>query len=537
MGPRSTRTSAPPTPRKPSTSAPAGPSRVGRGAASTGLPPQARTVLSEVTARRETGDRDMRRKRPPALSLLLRMSTARRAARVLSLLAVDFAGVSLAIFTSLILKALVLDGAVQWTPALHETERIVPFAYLLTALLFARSGLYAERAQRPGLSRIVGSLFQVAFVALLFAVVSGEHFSSYYLFYGGLAFALLYVASLRAAYEWVTGVILRAAGYRRRAMLIGTGRHIADVAHALSDAPHSPIEVVGYLAPHALADENLPLLGQLGDLDAVLSRGRVDEVIIADPDFPEVEALELVDQCNQRGVRVRVAPSTMEILIHRAEFVPGQSVPLFELGPPVFEGVDFALKRIFDLVGATLLLLLLSPLLLAISLAVWMSSRGPVLFRSTRRGIGQRPFSCLKFRTMQSDAEERQADLEELNEATGALFKIREDPRLTRVGRVLRRFSLDELPQLINVLLGEMSLVGPRPLPQRDYDMLEDWHRKRYLVLPGITGLWQVSGRSELDFDDLVHLDFIYLEHWSLALDLTILLKTIPAVVSRRGAY
>jgi exopolysaccharide biosynthesis polyprenyl glycosylphosphotransferase len=537
MGPRSTRTSAPPTPRKPSAPSPAGSSRLGRGAASTGLPPAARTALSEVTARRETGDHDIRRKRPPALSLLLRMSTARRGARVLSLLALDFVGIALAIFTSLILKALVLDGAVQFHPALRETERILPFAYLLTALLFARSGLYAERAQRPGLSRIVGSLFQVAFVALLFAVVSGEHFSSYYLFYGGLAFALLYVASLRAGYEWLTGVILRAAGYRRRAMLVGTGKQITDVAHALSDAPHSPIEVVGYLAPGALAGDDLRLLGELGDLDAVLASERIDEVIIADPDFPEADALELVDQCNQRGVRVRVAPSTMEILIHHAEFVPGQSVPLFELGPPVFEGVDFALKRIFDLIGASILLLLLSPLLLAITLAVRVSSRGPVLFRSARRGIGQRPFPCLKFRTMHTDAEEQQADLEELNEATGALFKIRDDPRLTRVGSFLRRFSLDELPQLINVLRGEMSLVGPRPLPQRDYEMLEDWHRKRYLVLPGITGLWQVSGRSELDFDDLVRLDFIYLEHWSLALDLTILLKTIPAVVSRRGAY
>ncbi|HXP28492.1 MAG TPA: sugar transferase, partial [Solirubrobacteraceae bacterium] len=373
----------------------------------------------------------MRRKRPPALSLLLRMSTARRGARVLSLLALDFVGVALAIFTSLILKALVRDGAVQFHPALHETERILPFAYLLTALLFARSGLYAERALRPGLSRIVGSLFQVAFVALLFAVVSGEHFSSYYLFYGGLAFALLYVASLRAGYEWLTGVILRAAGYRRRAMLVGNGKQITDVAHALGDAPHSPIEVVGYLAPSALADDSLRLLGELGDLDTVLASQRIDEVIIADPDFPEVDALELVDQCNQRGVRVRVAPSTMEILIHRAEFVPGQSVPLFELGPPVFEGVDFALKRTFDLIGASILLTLLSPLLLAITIAVRATSRGPVLFRSTRRGIGQRPFPCLKFRTMHTDAEERQADLEELNEATGALFKIRQDPRLT----------------------------------------------------------------------------------------------------------
>src|SRR5438445_3476688 len=138
---------------------------------------------------------------------------------------------------------------------------------------------------------------------------------------------------------------------------------------------------------------------------------------------------------------------------------------------------------------------------------------------------------------MRDRSDQIQDDLESLNEQSGALFKIRDDPRLTRVGRLLRRFSLDELPQLVNVLRGEMSLVGPRPLPQRDYAMLEEWHRKRYLVLPGITGLWQVSGRSELGFDDLVHLDFIYLEHWSLALDLTILLKTIPAVVSRRGAY
>jgi len=536
MGPRSTRTPAPPLPRTTAAPAPGAPSRLGRGTSAVARPASAEAVLSEATARKQAGDRDMRRKRPPALSFLLRMSTARRLARVVSLLALDFAAVALAIFTALILKAAVFDR-VQFHPALRETERILPFAYLLTALLFARSGLYAARALRPGLSRIVGSLFQVAFVALLFAVVSGEHFSSYYLFYGSLAFALLYVSSFRAAYEWLTGAMLRAAGYRRRAVLVGTGKHISDVAHALSDAPHSPIEVVGFLSPKALPGNGLRALGSLGDLDKVLGSERIDEVIIADPDFPQVEAVELVDRCHQRGVRVRLAPSTMEILIHRAEFVPGQSVPLFELGPPVFEGVDFALKRTFDLIGATILLALLSPLLLVIVLAVRVTSRGPVLFRSTRRGIGQRPFPCLKFRTMHSDAEERQADLEELNEATGALFKIREDPRLTRVGAFLRRFSLDELPQLINVLRGEMSLVGPRPLPQRDYDMLEDWHRKRYLVLPGITGLWQVSGRSELDFDDLVHLDFIYLEHWSLALDLTIILKTIPAVLSRRGAF
>jgi exopolysaccharide biosynthesis polyprenyl glycosylphosphotransferase len=481
-------------------------------------------------------ERDVRAKRPPALSFLLRFNTLLRAGRVVALLALDFAGVSLAIFTALMLKEAV-HGSVTFADNLHGTESFVPFAYLLTALLFANSGLYAERTLRPGLPRIVGSLFEVALVALIFAVVSGEHFSSYYLFYGSLAFAIFYVSLLRALYDRVTLALLRAAGFRRRALLVGRGRQITDVAHALADAPHSPIEVLGFLSPTPLAADGLRALGGLADLDAVLSSEPVDEVIIADPDFPQEAAVELVDQCHRRGIRVRLAPSTMEILIHRAEFVPGQSVPLFELGPPTFEGIDFALKRTFDIVGAVLLLIVLSPLLLTLSLAVALTSRGPVLFRSIRRGIGQKPFACMKFRTMHTNAEERQADLEELNEASGALFKIREDPRLTPVGRFLRRFSLDELPQLINVLRGEMSLVGPRPLPERDYRMLEDWHRKRYLVLPGITGLWQVSGRSELDFDDLVHLDFLYLERWSLALDLTILLKTIPAVISRRGAY
>jgi exopolysaccharide biosynthesis polyprenyl glycosylphosphotransferase len=524
---------------------------MGRSRSGTSTPPglSARTASSRIVSRpqRQFADgasataaalaqRDIRSRRPPALSFLLRMGTMVRFVRVVTLLALDFAGVALAIWTALILKQEV-HGTVDVANATSGTERFLPFAYLLTALLFARSGLYGPRGQRPGLARIVGSLFEVAFVALIFAVVNGEHFSSYYLFYGSLAFAILYVSLLRAGYDAGTAAALRVAGYRRRALLVGRGRQITDVAHKLADAPHSHVEVVGFLSPTALPGNGLRALGTLGDLDTVLAATPVDEVIIADPDFPQDDAVELVDRCHRRGVTVRLAPSTMEILIQRAEFVPGQSVPLFELGPPVFEGVDFAMKRTFDIVAATLLLLLLSPLLLVITLAVSLSSRGPVLYRSRRRGIGQRPFACLKFRTMHSDAEERQADVEALNEASGALFKIREDPRLTPIGRVLRRFSLDELPQLVNVLRGEMSMVGPRPLPERDYAMLDDWHRKRYLVLPGITGLWQVSGRSELDFDDLVHLDFIYLERWSLALDLSILMKTIPAVITRRGAY
>jgi exopolysaccharide biosynthesis polyprenyl glycosylphosphotransferase len=295
--------------------------------------------------------------------------------------------------------------------------------------------------------------------------------------------------------------------------------------------------MVGFISLTPRPDNGLRSLGRIEELGQVLDAHRVQEVIVADPDFPEERAVELVDQCHQRGVTVRIAPSTMEILVHRAEFVPGASVPLFELRPPVFDGFDYIIKRTFDFCLSVVLVLVLSPLLLAIAVAVMVSSRGPVLYRSIRPGIGGEPFSCFKFRTMRSGADQMQADLESENEADGALFKIRDDPRNTRVGAFLRRYSLDELPQLFNVIAGQMSLVGPRPLPQRDFDQLEEWHKKRYLVLPGVTGLWQVSGRSELDFDDLVRLDFLYLERWSVGLDLTILLKTIPAVLSRRGAF
>jgi len=434
--------------------------------------------------------RDVRAKRPPLLSFVLRLETLRRAGRIVSLLALDIAGVFLAIYTALAVKALVRTGTLDWHDVYLQTKDIVVLATLVTLLLFAKSGLYDDRGQRPGLARIVGSLFQVAGVAFLFAVINGNQFSSYYIFYGSLVFAIAYVGGLRYAYERVTGIILRAAGYQRRAVLVGTGEHIEAVAHALMDSPNRPVDVVGFVSLNPRPDNGLRSLGRLADIGAVIGEHRIDEVIIADPDFPQRQAVELVDQAHQQGVRVRIAPSTMEILVHRAEFVPGETVPLFELKPPVFEGVDYLLKRTFDLIVAGGLIFVLSPGLLLAWLLVRLTSRGPAIYRSWRPGIGGQPFACLKFRTMYRDADLQQHELEIHNEQSGALFKIRHDPRVTPVGRFLRRWSLDELPQLFNVLRGEMSLVGPRPLPQRDFLRLEDWHKKRYLVLPGITGLW-----------------------------------------------
>jgi exopolysaccharide biosynthesis polyprenyl glycosylphosphotransferase len=295
-------------------------------------------------------------------------------------------------------------------------------------------------------------------------------------------------------------------------------------------------DFVGAVGPSA-DGVSLPFLGRITDLPRIFTQRDVDELIVAERDFDDRALLEIVELAHRRGVRVRVAPSTADLLTQRADYVAGQGVPLFELRPPTFVGTDWLIKRGFDLLVSLLVVVIGLPVWIAIALAIKLSSRGPVFFRDRRVGLNEREFDMIKFRTMRAGASELQPGLEASNEAEGALFKLREDPRVTRVGAFLRRFSLDEVPQVLNVLRGEMSLVGPRPLPLRDYKLLEDWHRKRYLVLPGMTGLWQIAGRSDLSFDDLVRLDFYYLENWSIWLDISILLRTIPAVIAGRGAY
>src|SRR3954453_12157679 len=277
------------------------------------------------------------------------METLRMALRVVTLLVLAPRGVFSAIYVALMVKAVLRYGDWAWEASYREARQTVAFASLVTVLLFARSGLYASRAERPGLARIVSSVFQVTLVTLIFALINGETYSSYYIFYGTLVFAICIIGSLRWAYESVTGLLLRAAGYRRRAVLVGSGKHIEDVAHALTDEVHAPVEMVGFISLTPRPDNGLRSLGRIEDVARVLDVYRIQEVIIADPDFPQERAAEPVDTCHQRRVTVRIAPSTMEILVQRGEFVPGASVPLFELRPPVFDGVDFFVKRTFDI--------------------------------------------------------------------------------------------------------------------------------------------------------------------------------------------
>jgi exopolysaccharide biosynthesis polyprenyl glycosylphosphotransferase len=480
---------------------------------------------------------DVRSAKPPILRASHLVPVVRRLTSIFLLAAMDTAGVTAGLFLSLVLREVYYGRSLSWGSLWQAETEWLPFLILVTLLVFAQGDLYAERERRPGIGRVASSLLLVVLIALAFGLGTGHRFSTYGLAPTAFVVTVLLISLLRGSYDALTGNLLRRAGVRRRALLVGAGEHLAHLHEMLGQGRRGiDYEFVGVLAPEPNGTD-LPLLGDLKALPRVLATQRVDEVILADLEFGERELLETVEQAHRRGVKVRIAPKTTELLVQRADYVPGQSVPLFEVRSPVFAGGEWVLKRTFDLAVSAAVLVAALPLWLLIAAGVTLTSPGPVLYRDRRIGLGEREFDMLKFRTMHADAAEHQPYLEQANEATGPLFKMRRDPRVTPLGTLLRRFSLDEVPQLLNVLRGEMSLVGPRPLPLRDYNQLEDWHRKRYNVLPGVTGLWQISGRSNLDFDDLVRLDFYYLENWSLWMDIAILAKTLPAVLGARGAY
>jgi exopolysaccharide biosynthesis polyprenyl glycosylphosphotransferase len=469
---------------------------------------------------------DVRAARPYFLAASPLKSGLRRLVSILALLTIDVLGLVVGLYAALALRAYTLDPhPVIWGLLWDQEVKWLAFLILLLVLVFWRAGLYAPRELREGVGRVLPSVILVAALALAFAIGTGQHFTTFGLYIVGAVFVATLIAVLRSSYELVTGLALRAAGVRRRALLVGPPEAREHLRRSLGTSRGGiAYEFAGEVEP-GLAVEDALLASEL------------DEILVADTGVNETRLLEIVEAAHRRNVRVRIAPRTTELLVERGEYVPGQGVPLFELRPPIFAGTDWATKRVFDVVVSSLVVIVGLPVWLLIAAMVKLTSPGPVFYADPRIGLGEREFRMLKFRTMVAGAERRQAELEARNEAGGALFKIRDDPRVTPFGRVLRRLSLDEVPNVLNVLRGEMSLVGPRPLPVRDYERLEPWHRRRYNVLPGVTGLWQVAGRSDLTFDDLVRLDFYYLENWSLWLDITILFKTPFAVIAKRGAY
>jgi exopolysaccharide biosynthesis polyprenyl glycosylphosphotransferase len=329
----------------------------------------------------------------------------------------------------------------------------------------------------------------------------------------------------------------------RQMVIIGTNPRAVRFARTIEGMPELGYRLIGFVDEQWAGIKDFfatgyPFATDLDRFPTFLREHVIDEVALALPMrtcYPQ--ASEIVAQCKEQGILVRFLPDIFDVSPLQSNADDrGHTLAIPVYADPL-EGWPVAVKRVLDIVVSLALLILLSPFLLAVGLLIKLDSSGPVLFAQERIGLNKRRLRIYKLRTMVDDAEKMQSGLEGLNEVSGPVFKIKDDPRITRVGKVLRRTSIDELPQLFNVLMGGMSLVGPRPLPVRDYQGLErNWHRRRFSVRPGITCLWQVNGRSSVHFEKWMELDMQYIDHWSLWLDFKILAKTMPAILKGTGA-
>ena len=358
-----------------------------------------------------------------------------------------------------------------------------------------------------------------------------------------LTFFLASLALTATARVAVTGydVLLRPYFRREsRALIVGTDARAEELAAKLAIDRTYAYHVVGFVDPQSVPKTSIggrPVLGTIADLEHLLMREHIDEVLVALPvrSFYE-EIHQVLMLCEESGVRSQYFSDLFQTSITKRRQSKGDNAERVVLHM-VHSDVRQLIKRGFDVFGAVMGLVVLSPVLLVIMLLIRLSSPGPVFFSQVRYGLNKRRFPMFKFRSMVPDAEALQAKLEHLNEAGGPVFKIKDDPRITPIGRFLRKTSLDELPQLWNVVRGEMSLVGPRPLPMRDVSNFSDLSLvRRFSVKPGMTGLWQVSGRSDTSFDGWIKLDLYYIDNWSLMMDAHILMRTLPAVIKGSGA-
>src|SRR5712691_1270089 len=358
--------------------------------------------------------------------------------------------------------------------------------------------------------------------------------------FGALSFAL--IAAMRIALR-LNLRRLRARGHNVKTLvLVGGGTRARQFAAQLKQRQDLGYKLIGYVDSDPAfaygAIEDAPWLGGIDDLPRIVANEVIDEVAIALPiksQYTQIETAVLL--LEEQGITTHMLSDLFPQKLARSQSIDFDGVPIVSMhSAPLFSWRTEA-KRIFDLASAIILLFVFAPLLVMAAIAIKLDSEGPILFVQERVGLNKRRFRMLKFRTMRRDAEAGMKEIEHLNDKTGPIFKIRNDPRITRVGRWLRKTSVDELPQLVNVLLGDMSIVGPRPLSVRDAVRMEvAWQKRRFSVKPGITCLWQVSGRSNLSFEQWMQLDLEYIDHWSLGLDAAILLRTIPAIVLARGA-
>ncbi len=355
------------------------------------------------------------------------------------------------------------------------------------------------------------------------------------------ALIVIYLGVSRAVWGRVLARLRRRGVGVARALIVGAGEVARTVLRTIVARPELGFQVMGFVDDHPeRSGTNIGPFRALGAIDkipSILDGDTIDEVIITLPWSNHQRILGIVQQCEARGVRPRIVPDLFQMSLSSVDVEDLGGIPLIGLRVPSLRGANLLVKRAFDLAVGVPLSLLALPFAAIIGLLIKLDSAGPVVFRQTRLGMHGQPFECFKFRSMRHGAEEEVVVLRDRNEASGPLFKMKDDPRRTRAGRFLRRFSLDELPQLFNVLRGEMSLVGPRPPLPSEVERYQHWHKQRLAAQPGMTGLWQVSGRSDLSFDEMVLLDIYYIENWSLPMDVRIMLRTLPKILSGDGAY
>jgi exopolysaccharide biosynthesis polyprenyl glycosylphosphotransferase len=383
------------------------------------------------------------------------------------------------------------------------------FTYLATVL-----GLAIFLAQAKGFSRAVFFLF--------------------------LAFGFVFILANRLALAALARRQGVSSSEMRNVLVIGTGPESIEVRTKLAVHPEHAMRVVGHLtgpAPAAMTVDPGEVLGDLHDLKRIVEERVVDDVVFAIPVAESLACEREIGWCEEVGVTVHLRVDLVRTLFARLSPTDLDGTPMLTISATPRQPVALLMKRSLDLLGAAVAMVVLSPVFGATAALVKLTSRGPVYFRQTRVGLNGRTFTLFKFRSMYRDAEARKAELADRNERSGPVFKIKHDPRITPVGKWIRRFSIDELPQLWNVLRGDMSLVGPRPPIPEEVRKYERWQRRRLSMKPGITCLWQVSGRNGIDFEDWMRLDLAYIDTWSLRLDALILLRTVPVVLTARGAH
>ena len=421
----------------------------------------------------------------------------------------------------------------------------IQFAFTLAFLvLFQLDGVYAPRRAPSWFDQMYGITNSAAKAMIIILAVTFVYrpavYSRLMIIESGISVIVL--IGMARLVKSITETLLRRRGIGvANVLIVGAGELGRAVMRTLVARPELGYRCLGFVDDDPVRGATnigrFPALGSLDNLPALLRNTRVDEAVVTLPWSAQPKIAQVVELCQHLGVRARIVPSLLQLNMGSINIDDFGGVPLLSMRDNNVLPDDHPTKRILDIVGAAAALLVCSPVIALVSVLVWLESPGSPIFTQIRVGKQGKPFKLYKLRSMRSGADSEKTQLMERNEADGPLFKMRNDPRLTRIGRIIRRASIDELLQFWNVIRGEMSIVGPRPNLPEEVAQYADWHRARMRVRPGITGLSQISGRSELTFDETCLLDIYYIENWSPSLDLKIVLRTLPYLLTARGAY